>query len=48
MKILTIGDIFGETGRQVIKNYLPQLKKEYQIDLTVANVENTTHGKGIS
>lgn len=48
MKVLAIGDIFGKTGRQVIREYLPQLKKEYQIDLVVANVENTTHGKGIS
>lgn len=48
MKILAIGDIFGKTGRKVIQNYLPQIKKEYQIDLVVANVENTTHGKGIS
>src|SRR3954452_7666170 len=48
MKILEIGDIFGKTGRRVIKNYLPQLKKEYEIDLVIANVENATHGKGIS
>jgi 2',3'-cyclic-nucleotide 2'-phosphodiesterase len=48
MKILAIGDIFGETGRQVIKNYLLQLKEEHEIDLIIANVENTTHGKGIS
>jgi hypothetical protein len=48
MKILAIGDIFGKTGRQVIKNYLPQIKKDQEIALVVANVENTTHGKGIS
>ena len=48
MKILAIGDIFGKTGRKVIQEYLPRLKKEHQIDLVVANVENTTHGKGIS
>jgi 2',3'-cyclic-nucleotide 2'-phosphodiesterase len=48
MKILAIGDIFGKTGRQVIKNELPQLKKEHEIDLVIANVENATHGKGIS
>ena len=48
MKILAIGDIFGKTGRQVIKNYLPQIKKEQAIDLVIANVENATHGKGIS
>jgi len=48
MKILAIGDIFGKTGRRVIKDYLPKLKNEYEIDLIIANVENTTHGKGIS
>ncbi|MCE8167863.1 MAG: TIGR00282 family metallophosphoesterase [Candidatus Moeniiplasma glomeromycotorum] len=48
MKILAIGDIFGKTGRQVIKKFLPQLKEKYQLDLVVANIENATHGKGIS
>jgi metallophosphoesterase (TIGR00282 family) len=48
MKILAIGDIFGKTGRNVIRKYLPKLKKEHEIDLVIANVENTTHGKGIS
>jgi 2',3'-cyclic-nucleotide 2'-phosphodiesterase len=48
MKVLAIGDIFGKTGRQVIKDYLPKLKNEHEIDLIIANVENTTHGKGIS
>ena len=48
MRILAIGDIFGKTGRKVIGNYLPKLKKDKQIDLVIANVENTTHGKGIS
>ena len=48
MKILAIGDIFGKTGRRVIERNLFRLKKEHEIDLVVANVENTTHGKGIS
>jgi len=48
MKILAIGDIFGSTGRKVIKNYLSELKAEKLVDLVIANVENTTHGKGIS
>jgi 2',3'-cyclic-nucleotide 2'-phosphodiesterase len=48
MKILAIGDIFGKTGRQVIKNQLLKLKEKHQIDFVVANVENATHGKGIS
>src|SRR5687767_14371589 len=48
MKILAIGDIIGKIGRKIIKNYLEKIKQEYQIDLTIANVENATHGKGIS
>src|SRR3954467_5988354 len=48
MKILAIGDIFGKTGRRVIERNLFRLKKEHEIDLIIANVENTTHGKGIS
>ncbi|KLL03131.1 MAG: putative metallophosphatase [Mycoplasmataceae bacterium RV_VA103A] len=49
MKILVIGDIFGQTGRKVVRNYLLQLKKEQSdIDLVIANVENATHGKGVS
>lgn len=48
MKILVIGDIFGKTGRRVIRGFLKKIKKEYQVDLVIANVENTTHGKGIS
>src|SRR5437763_628825 len=48
MKILAIGDIFGKPGRRIIKKYLPELKEKHQIDFVVANVENATHGKGIS
>lgn len=46
MKILTIGDIFGSSGRdavfEVLENY-PQ-----QIDFIIANAENSTHGRGLS
>lgn len=48
MRILAIGDIFGKTGREIINEHLLKIKEENQIDLVIANVENTTHGKGIS
>lgn len=48
MKILAIGDVFGKKGRDIIKKYLPNIIKENKIDLTIANVENSTNGKGIS
>ncbi len=48
MNILFIGDIFGEPGRRVIKDHLPGLKEEFQIDICIANGENVAHGKGIT
>ncbi|MCD6177003.1 MAG: TIGR00282 family metallophosphoesterase [Candidatus Cloacimonetes bacterium] len=48
MNILFIGDIFGSPGRNLIKKYLPELKREFNIDFCIANGENTAHGKGIT
>jgi len=48
MKILFIGDIYSKCGRDVVRRYLPVLKKEHEIDLVVANGENSAHGKGMT
>lgn len=48
MKILFFGDIVGKIGRQAIKQILPDLKKEFNPDLTIANAENIAHGTGIT
>ena len=48
MKILFFGDIYSKSGREIVKKYLPTLKKEYDIDLVVANGENSAHGKGMT
>jgi calcineurin-like phosphoesterase len=48
MKILFIGDIFGKSGRRAINIELPKIKKKYNVDLTIANAENTSHGRGLS
>jgi len=48
MKILFIGDIYSKSGREVVKKYLSKLKKEHEIDLVVANGENSAHGKGMT
>ncbi len=48
MKLLFIGDIFGEPGRGAIKAILPGLRSERKIDFVVANGENVAHGKGIT
>lgn len=48
MNILFFGDIIGKLGRKALVKELPNLKKEFQPDVTIANVENLTHGVGIS
>ncbi|NQV00898.1 MAG: TIGR00282 family metallophosphoesterase [Parcubacteria group bacterium] len=48
MKILFFGDIVGQPGRQAIKEVLPKWQKKYQLDLVIANGENSAHGKGIT
>lgn len=48
MKILFIGDIFGNPGRDTIKKVLPKIKEEHKPDFVIANAENTTHGNGFS
>ncbi|MCD4819701.1 MAG: TIGR00282 family metallophosphoesterase [Candidatus Cloacimonetes bacterium] len=48
MKILFIGDIFGKPGRNVIKKELSNIKREYDIDLCIANCENVAAGKGVT
>ena len=48
MNILFIGDVVGQIGRSIVLNKLPLLKSKYQIDFTIANLENATHGKGLS
>jgi len=48
MKILFFGDIIGKIGRKAIRAVLPEMKKEYQPDLVIANVENLAHGTGVT
>lgn len=48
MKILFIGDIVGKSGRDIVSSLLYSLKKDNDIDLVIANGENSAHGKGIT
>ncbi|QIK57566.1 TIGR00282 family metallophosphoesterase [Erysipelothrix sp. HDW6A] len=48
MRILFIGDIVGSSGRQIVVDHLSTIKDKYNIDFTIANAENSAHGKGIT
>ncbi len=48
MRILFIGDIFGQPGRRMVKETLPKLVEEYSPDLVLANGENAAAGFGIT
>ncbi|HCW32525.1 MAG: hypothetical protein UT55_C0009G0009 [Candidatus Peregrinibacteria bacterium GW2011_GWE2_39_6] len=48
MRLLFIGDIVGQPGREATIKILPKLKKDLRINFTIANGENVTHGKGLN
>jgi metallophosphoesterase (TIGR00282 family) len=48
MIILAIGDVVGKPGRQAIHDLVPDLRKEYGIDLVIANGENAAGGFGLT
>jgi metallophosphoesterase (TIGR00282 family) len=48
MRLLFIGDIFGRPGRTIVKHLLPEVVREHQIDLVIANGENSAAGFGIT
>lgn len=48
MKILILGDIVSSIGCEHIRNKLPQLKRNENIDFCIANGENSAQGNGIT
>jgi metallophosphoesterase (TIGR00282 family) len=48
LKILAIGDIIGKPGRNAVKEILPALCGERNIDLVIGNGENAAGGLGLT
>ena len=48
MNIMMIGDICGRPGRHTAAHCIPILKEEYNLDLIIANGENSAGGVGIT
>ncbi len=48
VKILFFGDIVGAIGRKGLAEILPKWKEKYSPDFIIGNVENLSHGRGIT
>jgi metallophosphoesterase (TIGR00282 family) len=48
VKLLFIADIVGQPGRRVVKELVPRLRAKHQVDVVVANGENSAGGSGIT
>ena len=48
MLVLVIGDIVGQPGRKAVLEVLPPLRKQYGLDMVIANAENAAGGFGLT
>jgi 2',3'-cyclic-nucleotide 2'-phosphodiesterase len=48
VRILFVGDIVGKPGRKAVRRLLPQLRRQLDPDVIVANGENLAGGAGIT
>jgi metallophosphoesterase (TIGR00282 family) len=48
MRLLFCGDLVGRSGRDVVLEHLPRLRRELALDFVIANGENAAGGFGIS
>lgn len=46
IRVLYIGDVSGKPGRHVLRDTLPQIREDHDIDLVVTDIENIAHGRG--
>ncbi len=46
-KVLFLGDVVGKSGRNVLRDHLPELQTELEADLVVVNGENSAGGLGV-
>ena len=48
MKILFVGDIFGQPGKNVASKFIPRMIREHTIDFCIVNGENAAGGFGLT
>ena len=48
IRVLFVGDIVGKPGRRTLKALVDEVKREYDVDFTIANIENAADGFGLT
>ncbi len=48
MKLLFVGDVFGQPGRAALLDWLPRYREAAAVDIVIANGENAANGAGIT
>ena len=48
LKLLFIGDVVGQPGREIVAGRLPRLREEHGLDFVIANGENAAGGSGLT
>jgi metallophosphoesterase (TIGR00282 family) len=48
MRILMVGDVVGRPGRRTATALVPELRRQEQVDLVIANGENAAGGRGLT
>ena len=48
MNILYVGDVMGEYGIATIRDVLPAVRREFGVDVVIAQAENVSAGKGMN
>ncbi|MGF1649699.1 MAG: YmdB family metallophosphoesterase, partial [Hyphomicrobiaceae bacterium] len=48
MRFLFVGDVVGRSGRKILQDLLPDLRRRYALDFVVVNGENAAGGFGIT
>ena len=48
LKILMIGDTYGDPGRKAIELFVNNMKRSGEVDFVVCNAENAAGGAGIT
>jgi len=48
LRVLMLGEIYSKAGRKIVADHLPHLRREYRVDLVIANGESAAGGHGLT